>query len=239
MTGIYCVVGATRGTGLEITRQLLQQGNAVRVIARYPEKAKALLGNGTDIRAGDVTVPGSLGAALGADCQAIFFAVDITEGIAGRAFFGSSSKIRDVTYQGFVNVIEEAKAHGFIGRVVLLSGMGCDRWSLPSMMLNLIKGNLQKNMVDREQYLAACGLDFTVCRAAVLTDEPAWQQKLKITKPVHSLSVRRKVSRADYARVLIAAATHTATSRRVLDVFAGAGPASSENDLVRQLGAQS
>ena len=77
----YCVIGCTRGTGLQIARQLAARGAAVRCIARDPVKARDLLPVGVDIRTGDVTDPGSLRRAGLGECRAIFFAVDITGGI--------------------------------------------------------------------------------------------------------------------------------------------------------------
>ena len=56
MSTPYCVVGCTRGTGLQIVRQLAARGAPVRCIARDPAKARSLLPSGGDIRAGDVTV---------------------------------------------------------------------------------------------------------------------------------------------------------------------------------------
>jgi NAD(P)-dependent dehydrogenase (short-subunit alcohol dehydrogenase family) len=47
MASTFCVVGATRGTGLQIASQLLQRGKHVRVVARDPEKARRLLGDRT------------------------------------------------------------------------------------------------------------------------------------------------------------------------------------------------
>jgi NAD(P)-dependent dehydrogenase (short-subunit alcohol dehydrogenase family) len=157
MANTFCVVGATRGTGLQIASQLLQRGKHVRVVARDSEKARRLLGDRAQVFGADVTVPSSLRTALDADCRAIFFAVDVTGGIGGRLFFGSASKIRDVTYQGLVNVVEAVRANRFGGRIVLLSGMGADRPSLAGAILNAIKGNLQKNMVDRERFWKAAG----------------------------------------------------------------------------------
>jgi len=186
MASTFCVVGATRGTGLQIASQLLQRGKHVRVVARDPEKARRLLGDRAQVFGADVTVSSSLRPALDADCRAIFFAVDVTGGIGGRLFFGSASKIRDVTYQGLVNVVEAARANGFGGRIVLLSGMGADRPSLAGAILNAIKGNLQRNMVDRERYLDGCGLDYTVCRGAILTDEPGRRQRVRVTAPTHN-----------------------------------------------------
>jgi uncharacterized protein YbjT (DUF2867 family) len=231
----YCVVGATRGTGLQIAKQLLQRGSKVRVIARDPEKARELLGARAEIFSGDVTVPDSLGGALNADCDAIFYAVDITGGIGGHSFFGSTSKIRDVTFQGLVNVVEAARAGGFKGRIVLLSGMGCDKPSLPGRILNLVKGNLQKNMVDRERYLKESGFDYAVCRGAVLTNAPGGEGHIRITAPIHSLSPSRKLARADFARVLIAASELAAASRKVYDVLGEHGFFNEDRDIAAQL----
>ena len=235
MASTFCVVGATRGTGLQIATQLLQRGKHVRVVARDPEKARRLFGDRAQVFGADVTVPGSLRAALDADCLAIFFAVDVTGGIGGRLFFGSASKIRDVTYQGLVNVVEAARANGFGGRIVLLSGMGADRPSLAGAILNAIKGNLQRNMVDRERYLEGCGLDYTVCRGAVLTDEPGGQQRVRVTAPTHSLDFRCRLARADFARVLIVASKLAAASRKVYDVFDEPGSAGDDRDIALQL----
>ena len=220
---------------MQIARLLLQRGDKVRVVARDPEKAQQLLGDRAQVFGGDVTVPNSLRAALDADCRSIFFAVDITGGVGGRSFFGSASKIRDVTYQGLVNVFEAARANAFGGRIVLLSGMGADRPSLAGAMLNAIKGNLQKNMVDRERYLNDCGLDYSVCRGAVLTDEPGGRQRIRITAATHSLGFRCKVARADFARVLVVASQLAAASRKTYDVFGEPGSASDDKEIGRQL----
>ena len=233
MATTFCVVGATRGTGLQIASQLLQRGKHVRVAARDPEKARRLLGDRAQVFGADVTVPSSLRTALDADCRAIFFAVDVTGG--GRLFFGSASKIRDVTYHGLVNVVEAARANGFGGRIVLLSGMGANRPSLAGTILNAIKGNLQRNMVDREWYLGGCGLDYTVCRGAILTDEPGRRQRVRVTAPTHSLDFRCRLARADFAHVLIVASELAAASRKVYDVFDEPGSAGDDRDIALQL----
>src|SRR5262245_4238026 len=49
------VIGGTRGTGLLIARLLAKRGDAVRVLARNPTRAKGVLPGGVDIVGGDVT----------------------------------------------------------------------------------------------------------------------------------------------------------------------------------------
>src|SRR5271157_5495629 len=78
MTTPYCVIGCTRGTGLQIARQLAERGAPVLGVARDPVKARNLLPAAIEIRAGDVTDPGSLRTARLGACRAIFFAVDVT-----------------------------------------------------------------------------------------------------------------------------------------------------------------
>ena len=57
MTTPYRVVGCTRGTGLQIARQLAERGAPVLGVARDPVKARGLLPAAAEIRAGDVTDP--------------------------------------------------------------------------------------------------------------------------------------------------------------------------------------
>src|SRR5208337_209908 len=100
MTTPYCVIGCTRGTGLQIARQLAERGAPVLGVARDPAKARNLLPAAVEIRPGDVTDPDSLRALRFGAYRAIFFAVDITGGIAGRGFFKPASEIRTVTISG-------------------------------------------------------------------------------------------------------------------------------------------
>jgi uncharacterized protein YbjT (DUF2867 family) len=63
MTACYCVIGCTRGTGLQIVRQLAARGVPVRGVARDPDKASGMLPPTVELRAGDVTEPASLAQA--------------------------------------------------------------------------------------------------------------------------------------------------------------------------------
>ena len=129
MKAQFCIIGATRGTGLLITRRLLQSGASVRILARNPDRARWLLGKRADIRHGDVTDVQSLRDAIAEDYRAIFFAVAATGGIDGRGLFASKTMIRNVTYQGLLNVVDSARAIGFEGRIILPSVVGADRSS--------------------------------------------------------------------------------------------------------------
>ena len=149
----FCIIGATRGTGLLIAQQLLERGSNVKVVVRDPGKASRLLGNRADVRQGDVIDARSIRDAIAGDYRAIFFTVAATGGMDGRALFGSKTKIREATYQGLLNVVDAARSSGFKGRITLPSVVGADRSSLVISILNTIKSGLQWNLIERELYL--------------------------------------------------------------------------------------
>jgi len=231
----FCIVGATRGTGLLITQRLLQAGLSVRVLARNPERAGRLLGKRADIRHGDVTDARSVRDAIAEDYRAIFFTVAATGGMDGRALFGSKTKIREVTHQGLLNVVDAARSSGFKGRITLPSVVGADRSSLIISILNTIKSGLQRNLIERELYLRASGLDYTIVRAPILTSAPAGQTNVRITRAVNRLTAGPKISRGDLARVMILASEQAVASRKTFDLFAEKGATPSDQQLLNQL----
>jgi uncharacterized protein YbjT (DUF2867 family) len=178
----------------------LERGSNVTVVARDPGKARRLLGNRAEVRRGDVTDARSIRDALAEDCRAIFFTVAATGGVDGRALLGSKTQIREVTYQGLRNVVDAARSSGFQGRITLASVVGADRPSLLISLLNTIKSGLQRNLMERELYLRASGLDYTIVRAPILTSAPAGQTNVRITPAVNRLTAGPKISRGDLAR---------------------------------------
>jgi uncharacterized protein YbjT (DUF2867 family) len=231
----FCIVGATSGTGLSVARQLLQTGSSLRVLARYPDKARRLLGSRADIRQGDVTDARSLRVALAADDQAIFFTVAATGGMDGRGLFASETMIRNVTYQGLVNVVDSARAIGFQGRIILPSVFGADRSSIMIRILNRVKRGLQRNLSERELYLRISGLDYTIVRAPILTNGASGHADLRITGATHPLTASPKLSRGDLARVLVLVSQQPIAARKTIDLFSVRGPSPSDQQLLRQL----
>jgi uncharacterized protein YbjT (DUF2867 family) len=231
----FCIVGATSGTGLSIARQLLQTGSSLRVLARYPDKARRLLGGRADILQGDVTDARSLRVALAADDKAIFFTVAATGGMDGRGLFASETMIRNVTYQGLVNVVDSARAIGFQGRIILPSVFGADRPSIMIRILNWVKRGLQRNLSERELYLRASGLDYTIVRAPILTNGQAGQANLRVTGATHSLTAGPKLSRGDLARVLVLVSQQPVAARKTIDLFSVRGVSPSDRRLLEQL----
>jgi len=231
----YCIVGGTRGTGLQIARQLVERGAPVRCVARDPVKARSLLPAVIDIRAGDVTDPASLRRADFGECRVIFFAVDITGGFGDRGFFKPARQIRTVTYEGLVNTVEAARGAAFTGRFMLLSGMGSELPSCTGRLLNAVKGNLQCNQRDRDAYLRNSGLDWSIGRGAVLTNGPGGRADIHITAPVHRLSMLCHLARPDFARAPIAAADAPVASGKIFDVFNQPGIPPTDEAFAAQL----
>jgi uncharacterized protein YbjT (DUF2867 family) len=231
----FCIIGATSGTGLLIARQLLKDGLRVRIVARDPEKARRVLDNQVEVRHGDVTDAPSIRAAIGEDCTAIFFTVAAGGGIDGRGMFALGSMIREVTYQGLLNVLDAARSIGFSGRVILPSLLGVDRPSLLIRVLDKIKPGLQRNLIERELFLRASELDYSVVRAPILTNAPPGEVDIRITRAINRLTARSKISRGDLARVMIVAAQQPAASRKTFELLVSKGAAPSDKLLIEQL----
>jgi uncharacterized protein YbjT (DUF2867 family) len=231
----FCIVGATSGTGLRIAKHLLQTGSGLRVLARYPDKARRLLGSRADIHQGDVTDARSLRDTLAADDKAIFFTVAATGGMDGRGLFTSETMIRNVTYQGLLNVVDAARSIGFRGRIILPSVFGADRSSIMIHILNRVKRGLQWNLRERELYLRASQLDYTIVRAPILTNGAAGHANLRITEATHPLTAGPKLSRGDLARVLVLVSQQSAASRKTVDLFSAKGPTPTDRQLLQQL----
>jgi uncharacterized protein YbjT (DUF2867 family) len=231
----FCIVGATHGTGLLITQQLLQSGAMVRVLARNPDKARQLLGNRVDVCHGDVTDACSVCDAIAEEQTAIFFTVAATGGIDGRGLFASKTTIRNVTYQGLINLVDAARSRGFEGRIILPSVIGADRSSVMIRFLDKIKSGLQRNIIEREIYLRASGLDYTIVRAPILTNAPAGDANIRIARATNKLTAGPKISRGDLARVLILASQENIASRKTFDLFSSKGVAPSDEQILEQI----
>jgi uncharacterized protein YbjT (DUF2867 family) len=102
---------------------------------------------------------------------------------------------------------------------MLLLGTGSELPLFTGKLLNAIDGHLQRNQRDRDRYLRNSGLDWSIGRGAVLSDGPGGRADIRISPPVHRLSLFCRVAQADFARALLAAADTPGASRRMFDVF--------------------
>jgi uncharacterized protein YbjT (DUF2867 family) len=232
----FCIVGATRGTGFLVAEQLLLGGFNIRIIARDPDKARRILGNRVEVVYGDVIDASALRHVLFDDCSAIFFTVAATGGIDGRGLFGSRAAIREVTYQGLVNIVEAARSGGFKGRIILPSVVALDKSSVMLRILDMIKPGLRRNLIEREIYLRRSGLDYMIVRAPILTNAPSGEADIRITTGISTLTAGSKISRGDLARIMILAAQQSILPSMTLELCAAKGGAPSDMELLKQLG---
>lgn len=210
------VIGATRGTGLHIAQCLLRDGYTVRVLARNPDRAKAVLGSEVEIVRGDVTQSNTLAAAMPRVDHLI-----LTAGVTHRP--AGERLVRATVYDGTMHTLEAARNAQLPGRFLGMSALGTTRRSWLGFLLNRIKGNALKWRRKTAEEIRASGLTYTIIRAGILTDAPAGQRTIEISQNEYPMSPRYRISRADVAEVSVQALGHPETRNTSCDVVWGPG----------------
>lgn len=141
------VVGATGTLGRQVTRRALDEGHEVRCLVRSYSRASFLREWGAELVGADLCKPDSLDAAFaGGDVTAI---ID-----AATARATDSLGIREVDWQGKLNLIRAAKAAG-VKRYIFFSFLEADRHrDVPLMDIKY----------STEKYLEQMEMDYTVLR---------------------------------------------------------------------------
>ena len=129
MNARVLVIGATQGTGNQITNLLLRDGYQVRTLARNEAKAKGKLSSAVEVVPGDVTKLNTLPSAM-KDVNHIIFTAGVTQHPA------SERLIMATEYQGVKNTLAAAKDAGFNGRFLYMTSMGVTKSSLAASLLN-------------------------------------------------------------------------------------------------------
>ncbi|WP_372722927.1 NAD(P)H-binding protein [Immundisolibacter sp.] len=235
MSDTIGVIGATRGTGLEVMRQLIASGRPAVAVARNLEKARGLFGDKATLVYGDVTRPETLAEAIDPAWAGLVFTVDISGGIGGRGMFAGRESIRAVMYGGLVNAVEAAKKRGFTGRVVLLSTIGLSIDSTSMKILNWIKSGLRDHSLDKGEYLKRSGVEWTIVRAGILNNKAPGKHTLLVTGEDLPLQMRYQIGRADLARLMLASVTHPAVRNREFSAFWGEAGHDSDEQLAAKL----
>lgn len=227
MTKTIVVLGATRGTGSLVTEALLERGRRVRVVVRDTEKAHRLFGARVEIRQTDLARPGgALDEALsGAD--GVIFTAGVPPGFAREA------SLEAVDHGGLVATVRAAERAGLTGRFVYMTTMGIHRQTWLTRTLNVVKWNLLAWRRAAEEALLGSNLDGAVIRAGLLTNGPS-PAGLDIAHGDRPVTLARTLSRADAARVLVAALEVPAGARDV-SVFSAAKSTPPSDDALRAL----
>ena len=141
------VAGATGYIGHKLAVRLAEAGATVRVLARYPEKAKDLEEKGCEVVKADVLEPDSLKAAM-EGVQTAYYLVHSM----GR---GATEDFQETDRRAATNFAEAASEAG-VGRIIYLGGLGEGK---------------SKHLQSRQETadaLKSTGLPFTYLRAAVV-----------------------------------------------------------------------
>lgn len=147
------ITGGSGYLGSHITRQLAERGKPVRIMVHNRDKAERegrLAGVAVEWVQGDVTKPETLGPAL-QGANAIIHTVAIAIEKGGRTY-------DTINYQGTVNIIDAARAHG-VQRFINISQLGASP-DLPYRFL-ASKGRAQA-------YVAQSNLAWTAFRPSVI-----------------------------------------------------------------------
>ncbi len=225
MNARVLVIGATQGTGNQITNLLLRDGYQVRTLARNEAKAKGKLSSAVEIVPGDVTKLNTLPSAM-KDVNHIIFTAGVTQRPA------SERLIMATEYQGVKNTLAAAKDAGFNGRFLYMTSIGVTKFSLGAMLLNLVKGNTLKWRKLAEEEIQRSGFDYTIIRAGFLTNSPGGRRAIEVSQREYPLGFKYRISRADVAEVFIQALRHPSTRRTTFEVVWAKGRQRQEWDVL-------
>jgi len=205
------VFGATGGTGRELLRQALAAGSAVTALVRRPERLGVWHPDLT-VLPGDVLRPDDVRAAVGPGTV-----------VVSALGVGYSRKATTLYSAGTANVLAAMRAAG-AGRFVCLSTSALDVSPAGGRFQRAFVGQFLQRVVRRpyddmrlmEDLVRASDTDWTIVRAAKLTNRPAKGRYR--TGETGTLPAAWSVSRADLAGYLLALPADPGTSRRTVEI---------------------
>jgi putative NADH-flavin reductase len=196
------LIGATGGTGREVVRQALDQGERVTVLIRR-ESDRATLPTEVETVAGDVTDPASLKAALAGQ--------DVVVSALGVRRGQPAGTVRSV---GTANLVAAMAATG-VRRLLAVSSIGVGSSAAaqtrPARLLwpRLAGPGRIPEASRAEDAIVATSLDWTIIRAPRLVDGPP-SGRLAIGESLR-LPLGAQLRRADLARALLDSVRDDAT----------------------------
>ena len=205
---LVLVAGATGGTGSLVVAELQKQGYPVRAFVRSTAKAAERLGADVEAVAGDLKDTASIAAAL--------HGVGAVINAAGAGGGGSGDNTPEkVDYEGARNLADAASAAG-VGQYVLVSSRGVTD---DDHFLNQMFDNVMLWKRRGEEAVAASGVPYTIVRPGGLSDDPGGNQTI-IFEQGDTRSQGIWNTRADVARVCVAALKHEAARNKIFEIHA-------------------
>lgn len=208
---LVLVAGATGGTGSLVVAELIEQGYPVRAFVRNTAKAVERLGADVESVVGDLKDPDSIAAALDGVGAVINTA-------SASASGGPENSAEMVDFEGARNLAEAALAAG-VGQYVLVSSRGVTD---DDHYLNRMFNNILIWKRRGEEAVAASGIPYTIVRPGGLSDDPGGMQTI-IFEQGDTQSEGIWITRADVARVCVAALADEAALNKVFEIHAEDG----------------
>ena len=211
MKPLVLVAGATGKTGALVVAQLREKGYPVRAFVRSAEKAAERLGPEVEAAVGDLRDPASIAATLNG--------VDVVINAAGSGVPAADDNMpQHVDFEGARNLADAAAAAG-VDQYVLVSSMGVtdDEHELNRMFNNILIWKRKG-----EEAVAASGISYTIVRPGGLNDGPGNTQTV-IFEQGDFPGRGKVISRADVARVCVAAVQNEEARNKVFEIYARDG----------------
>jgi uncharacterized protein YbjT (DUF2867 family) len=200
------IAGGHGQIALLLERRLADAGHRARGLVRNPDHAADLEAAGAEPVVADLEALDDLAPYVeGAD--AVVFA-------AGAGPGSGAARKRTVDLGGAVKLVEAARAAG-VRRYVMVSAMGA---ADPAASSEAMRPYLEAK-AEADAAVAASGLDFTIVRPGLLTDEPGTG-----AVSVGERLARGSIPRDDVAAVLVAALDEPRTVGRSFDLVSGETP---------------
>jgi uncharacterized protein YbjT (DUF2867 family) len=200
------VVGGHGKVGHRLLSLLADAGHRARGVIRNPDHAADLEAVGAEPVVCDIEREDLHDAVAGAD--AVVFA-------AGAGPGSGPERKRTVDLGGALKLIEAAKAQG-IARYLMISSMGADA---PEQGSEQMQPYLRAK-AEADAALVASGLDYTIVRPGMLTDDPG----LGTIDAAPKLGRRGSIAREDVAATLLVTLDAPNTIGKTLEELQGDTP---------------
>lgn len=201
------IAGAHGKIGLLLGRLLVEQRHTVLGLIRNPEHEDDLHAVGVEPVICDLESDDDVGTAV-AGVDAVVFA-------AGAGPGSGAARKRTMDFEGAVKLIDAAKAEG-IRRYVIVSAMGA---ADPPAEGGDVFGEYLRAKADADRALRASGLDYTIVRPGMLTDD----QGTGLVSVGERLE-RGEIPRIDVAALIAAALTAPNAIGKSFDLVSGETP---------------
>lgn len=201
------IAGGHGKIGLQLGRMLAERGDRVRGLIRKPEQADDLVEAGVEPVLCDLEADADVAGAI-EGAEAVVFA-------AGAGPGSGAERKWTLDYGGAAKLIEAARAQG-ARRYLMVSSMGA---ADPPADGGEVFGEYLRAKAKADRELEASGLDHTIVRPGMLTDDP----------PAGAIEIgnsleRGEVPRADVVAVLAAALPAPNTIGKAFEVVSGDTP---------------